>query len=178
MQRKKRLSVATALSQNVLLSSTAPRPSPRVSNKRRYLHSDFLSDPKVLTCCQSSIGNCINLGTLAATVANVIAANIIAAWKINDCSAHTGSVDNVFWKVYTTGAHCETTAQLGTIDRAIRKYFRSQNYQICGVRCIKLDHSGDYNGYVTLAPAGQNPSDYYCGSAYTFGNCGKGGEKD
>ena len=67
-------------------------------------------------------------------------------------TVHTGSTnDKVHWEVYAEGGqHCDTSAQLDTIAGAMKKYLSSQHGNICGVKCIKLDHGGTWRGYVTL----------------------------
>jgi hypothetical protein len=118
------------------------------------------------------LANCIALGALGASVAGIIAAVVKSDSNNNDCTAHTGSIDDVNWKVYASGRNCDTTAQLSTIDGALTNYLRSQNDSVCNIKCIKLDHSGTWTGYVTIAPAGTNLDNYYCGTGYSFGNCG------
>jgi hypothetical protein len=96
----------------------------------------------------------------------------------NDCTAHTGAIDNVHWKVYATGRNCDTSAQLDTIRGAITVYLEEQNNEICGASCIKVTHGGTYAGFVAIAPAGTSLDSYHCGQSYTFGNCVSGGEDD
>ncbi|KAK6984217.1 hypothetical protein R3P38DRAFT_3106204 [Favolaschia claudopus] len=123
-------------------------------------------------------GNCIAIAGVLATIGSAIASSLKSDSDNGDCKAHTGSVDDVSWEVYATGQNCDTTAQLKTIAGAIDVYLRAQNKSVCGVHCIRLTHGGTYSGYVTLAAPGFNPDTFYCGSTYTFGQCGSGGGSD
>lgn len=123
-------------------------------------------------------GVCIAVTSFLLTLALGIASQVKSDSKANDCTEHTGAIDGVHWSVYAEGRNCDTTAQLDTIAGAIAVYLRKQNSSVCGTHCIRMDHGGTWNGYVTLAPAGQNIDNFYCGRAYTFGQCGSGGNGD
>jgi hypothetical protein len=95
-----------------------------------------------------------------------------------DCKVHEGSIDNVHWRAYATGANCDTTAQIRTIEGAMQKYIEKQDREVCGVTCLKFSHGGTYVGYVTIAAKGTKLDGYYCGQSNRFGNCVSGGEDD
>ncbi|KAI1131822.1 hypothetical protein F5Y10DRAFT_261761 [Nemania abortiva] len=116
-------------------------------------------------------GVCVALSGAVSGVAFGIASLLKSDSSGNDCKAHSGSVDNVHWTVYAQGKHCDTTAQLSTIAGAISDYLRAQGGNVCGVHCIRLTHGGTWQGYVTLGPEDEVLDNYYCGSAYHFGNC-------
>ncbi|KAJ7205508.1 hypothetical protein GGX14DRAFT_397654 [Mycena pura] len=123
-------------------------------------------------------GNCIQAAAFLAAIGVGIASILKSDSDNNDCTTHSGGVDSVTWEVYATGKNCNTDAELQTIAGAIDVYLRAQNKSVCGVHCIRLTHGGTYSGYVTLAAPGFNPDNFYCGSAYTFGQCGTGGGND
>ncbi|MCJ1465439.1 hypothetical protein MMC07_004057 [Pseudocyphellaria aurata] len=108
-------------------------------------------------------GVCVAIGAVIAQVGLGIAGLVKSDSNVNDCTARSGSIDDVTWKTYATGSNCGTTAQLNTIQSAITEYLEQQDRHICGVHCLKLSHGGTYNGYVTLAPAGIPLDNYYCG---------------
>jgi hypothetical protein len=115
-------------------------------------------------------------------IAAVIGIGIASVLKNNsdakDCTTHTASIDNVHWKVYATGASCDTTAQVRTIQGAVNKYIDKLDGEVCGVHCLKVTHGGTYAGFVTIAPKGTPLDGYYCGHSNRFGNCVSGGEDD
>ncbi|MCJ1271286.1 hypothetical protein MMC22_011186 [Lobaria immixta] len=123
-------------------------------------------------------GVCVAVGAVTAQIAFGIAGLMKSDSNANDCTAHTGSVDGVTWKVYATGRNCDTTAQLETIQGAVTKYLEEQDKNVCGVHCLKLSHGGTYVGYLTIAPAGENLDRYYCGEYQSFGDCVSGGKND
>ncbi|KAJ8128189.1 hypothetical protein O1611_g5447 [Lasiodiplodia mahajangana] len=123
-------------------------------------------------------GVCVALSGVVSAVAFGIASILKSDSDANDCTAHSGQVDDIHWSVFANGSHCDTTAELGTIAGAMANYLRTQNQSLCGVHCIKMTHGGTWQGYVTLGPAGEPLDNYYCGSAYSFGDCGSGGKSD
>ncbi|KAK7016303.1 hypothetical protein R3P38DRAFT_2993844 [Favolaschia claudopus] len=126
-------------------------------------------------------GNCIQAAAFLSAIGIGIASILKSDSDNNDCTVHSGGVDGVTWTVNATGengAQCDTSAELKTIAGAIDVYLRAQNMSVCGVHCIRLTHGGTYSGYVTLAAPNMNPNTFYCGSAYTFGQCGSGGGAD
>lgn len=121
---------------------------------------------------------CASVVSLVGGIAFEITSLVKGNSDANDCTAHSGSVDKVHWTVFANGSHCDTTAQLNTIAGAIANYMRAQDSKVCGVHCIKLTHGGTWQGYISLAANGENLDTYYCGSAFSFGNCGSDGESD
>lgn len=95
----------------------------------------------------------------------------------NDCSVHYGSADGISWKVSASGRNCDTTAQQNTIQGSIDEWVDSVGDKLCGVHCLEMTHGGTWHGYVTIAPPGEDPSNYYCGSSTQTGACVSGGEK-
>ena len=141
--------------------------------------SEYFAAPEQdQTANVSSIDACASVANVIVQVAQSIASLVKSDSNAHDCKAHEGSIDGVTWRVYATGRHCDTTAQLNTIQGAVTKYLEKQNRNVCGVHCLKLSHGGTYTGYVTLAPAGNKLDSYYCGPFSSFGNCITGGDKD
>ena len=126
------------------------------------------------------LGEYIGVAVLATTIILGIAFGIGTSnpFSINDCVAHTSNVDNATWKVYATGDRCDTAAQLGTIDQAIKAYMRELDSEVCGGTCMRMDHEGRWNGFVTVAEKGEEVDGYYCGTLYNFGDCGSGGRSE
>ncbi|KAK6821810.1 hypothetical protein PG987_014635 [Apiospora arundinis] len=125
-------------------------------------------------------GVCIAAATFASAVAFGIATLAKGSSDAKECKkVHTGSFDQVHWQVYAEGGKtCDTTAQLDTIAGAMNKYLSSQHGNICGVKCIKMDHGGTWRGYVTLGSTSENLDTFHCGESFKFGDCAKGGNKD
>ena len=121
---------------------------------------------------------CAGVAALVYQVATGIAGSLKGNSDAKDCTAHHGAADGVTWRVYATGANCDTTAQLSTIQGAVTDYLEQQNRQVCGVHCLKLSHGGTWTGYVTIAKEGTPLDSYYCGASNSFGNCSSGGEND
>ncbi|KAK8109424.1 hypothetical protein PG999_007561 [Apiospora kogelbergensis] len=115
------------------------------------------------TANPSRSGVCIAAASFASAVAFGISMLAKGGSDAKECNTvHTGS----------------TNDELDTIAGAMKKYISSQHGNICGVKCIKLDHGGTWRGYVTLGSTREDLSTYHCGNSYTFGDCGKGGNKD
>ncbi|PWN89684.1 hypothetical protein FA10DRAFT_261453 [Acaromyces ingoldii] len=77
---------------------------------------------------------------------------------------------NVRWCIESAARRA--LARLSTIATSIADYLREVDDNVCGVHCIRLDHAGNWNGYVTLGPAHQDLDHLYCGPKYPFGKCG------
>lgn len=125
-------------------------------------------------CIESAanLGACTGVVSFAGTIALGIAAQVKTSSDQHDCKVHTGQLSGVHWRVYAEGKGCDTTAQLSTIATSIADYLREVDDNVCGVHCIRLDHAGNWNGYVTLGPAHQVLDHLYCGPKYPFGKCG------
>lgn len=123
-------------------------------------------------------GVCIGVSSILSQIGTAIGAKFINKSNHHDCTAVDGRIDDVTYRVYASGQHCDTTAQLSTIAGSIDKYLRDVDKDVCGVHCIRLTHGGTWTGYVVLAGAGGDVDSFYCGSSYTFGRCGTGGAKD
>lgn len=127
-------------------------------------------------------GVCASIAGIVTTIG--VAIGTSAKGSSNDgCKVHSGAIDDVHWRVYATGkngkqTNCGTTAQVTTIAGAIDAYLRDVDKDVCGVHCLRMTHGGTWAGYVSLAPAGLPVDNYYCGPAYSFGNCVHGGKKD
>jgi len=144
-----------------------------------------LSPRRLIDICVKDSGRAAVCSSIAGIVTTIgIAIATSAKGSSNDgCKVHSGAIDDVHWRVYATGKNgkqsdCGTTAQVNTIAGAIDEYLRDVDKDVCGVHCLKMTHGGTWAGYVTLAPAGLPLDNYYCGSAYSFGDCVHGGKKD
>ena len=91
-------------------------------------------------------------------------------------------MDDIVYKYRSVGGGCHTTATFDTILASIADYLRAMNKNVCRIECIRLDHMGDWTGYLTTAPKSyaDDVDDYYCGPPHDFSSnqCDSGGEKD
>lgn len=90
---------------------------------------------------------CIAWDTLR-HAAGGLASEIFGYSNNDDCGSHTGTVGDggrVKYR-YTAdnGGECHTTAELATIEGAIKNHLKfQQNQELCGDVCLKLDHGSD-----------------------------------
>ena len=98
----------------------------------------------------------------------------------NTCTGSSGVIDGVAYKFTTApDGNCKTTAERGTIQGGLNRYFDYLGNQICGVHCVRLNHGGGtYRAYITLGPEGANLDSVSCASSGTYVDCGNGGQND
>ncbi|KAF2725496.1 hypothetical protein K431DRAFT_290618 [Polychaeton citri CBS 116435] len=124
----------------------------------------------------SSPGNCEPLDEITSgTLATLLKRHSDS----NTCRTSSASVDSVAFS-FTTGPsdNCKTTAEEGTIQGGLNRYFDYLGNQICGVHCVPLDHGGTYRAYITLGPTGSNLNSISCTSSAVYVDCGIGGQND
>ncbi|KAL4965126.1 uncharacterized protein BDV14DRAFT_200114 [Aspergillus stella-maris] len=71
-----------------------------------------------------------------------------------DCSKITKVINDVKIEYYGTGLGCHTEAHADEIYEAVYKLYHDRPYYrdvICGRKCLRLRHAGQWNGYVKLA---------------------------
>jgi hypothetical protein len=113
-------------------------------------------------------------------VSGTLAAILKGKSKNKECGKNTGTVAGVSYSLYTApSANCDTTAERGTIEGGLNRYFDYLGGQICGVHCVRLNHGGGtYRAYITLGPEGANLDSVDCSSTDVYIDCGNGGQND
>lgn len=83
-------------------------------------------------------GSCAPLDTvLAGTLATLLKRNADS----NTCTGTSGSQNGVSYTFYTApDGNCKTTAEQGTIEGGLNRYFSYLGNQVCGIHCVRLDH--------------------------------------
>ncbi|KAI0975625.1 hypothetical protein F4678DRAFT_275886 [Xylaria arbuscula] len=124
---------------------------------------------------------CLDIGDDSANIARNIGSQLFADAAANDCTLHTGSIDNLFYEVYatTTGGDCSSTAQVDTIEgglnNAIGTVFGPTDAQLCGSQCIKVSHGGTWTGWVSISTDQTALQGFVCDDTValpTTGSCG------
>ncbi|KAJ5139200.1 uncharacterized protein N7515_004048 [Penicillium bovifimosum] len=123
--------------------------------------------------------NCLVIANIVLPLVKSIAGGIKELSNQHDCRVMSGLIDGISWSYHSTGAHCDTTAQLDTIAGAIKKYpDKSEHYKVCGTQCLRLDHGGTWNGWLKFGPAEGFNKNAYCGPGLSFSGCISGGNND
>jgi hypothetical protein len=124
-----------------------------------------------------STGDC---KPLSDTVSGTLAAILSGKSKQKSCAQSSGTVEGVSYNLYTEpSSTCDTTAERGTIQGGLNRYFDYLAGQICGVHCVRLNHGqGTYRAYITLGPEGANLNSVDCSSTAVYVDCGNGGQND
>ncbi|KAF9774441.1 hypothetical protein IL306_007518 [Fusarium sp. DS 682] len=78
--------------------------------------------------------------------------------------------------MYSTGRHCNTTAEQETIAGAIKWHVKNHGSKIDGTQCLKLTHGGTWSGYLAMGPACNFDRSAYCGPGVSFEHCDSGGK--
>ncbi|KAJ5928307.1 hypothetical protein N7466_007263 [Penicillium verhagenii] len=120
---------------------------------------------------------CVLLGTQAI---NLVSSSIGSAIKHlsndNDCGRHSGTSDGIKWIYHATGRNCDTTAELVTIESAIRHGLSAfYNDKLCKTVCWRMTHGGTWAGYMKLGPEDGFENGKACGPGVSYTECEIGG---
>ncbi|KAL4790750.1 hypothetical protein BDV19DRAFT_393808 [Aspergillus venezuelensis] len=96
-----------------------------------------------------------------------------------DCSKITKVINDVKIEYYASGLKCHTEAHADEIYEAVYKLYHARPYYrdvICGTKCLRLRHAGQWNGYVKLAHKSLWDEDMECNGYQLLHDCVNGGE--
>lgn len=117
--------------------------------------------------------------TIDSSISGILASILKRNADSNDCSGSSGLFDGIAYSLTASpNGNCKTTAEKGTIQGGLNRYFDYLGNKMCGVHCVRLDHSGTYNAFLTLGPAGANLNAVSCSASQTYVDCGNGGQND
>jgi hypothetical protein len=113
-------------------------------------------------------------------VSGSLAATLKSRSNNKECGVTSGSIDGVKYSFYTSPSpRCDTTAERGTIQGGLNRYFDYLGGNICGVHCVRLNHGGGtYRAYITLGPEGADLDSVDCARTEVYVDCGNGGQND
>ncbi|OTA61212.1 hypothetical protein K449DRAFT_434971 [Hypoxylon sp. EC38] len=149
--------------------------------ERGELNASDLEKRRNVDYCWKSVHGaigCTGLVLGGAGLGATIAGLVKGSSNANDCQSHVASLDGVTFRFRAEGRNCDTTAEQKTIQGAIQNFIEGIHETLCGVDCIKLTHGGTWEGYVTIAAEGFDPTQFECGKSDQWTSCGSGGKYD
>ena len=93
----------------------------------------------------------------------------------NDCGPKYGQVGSLYY-IYRAEGECATTAILQTIEGALNRHIENNNG--CPSQCIRLDHGGNWVGYLAMGNTASIVNRVRCDSSGTFAHCDSGGNNN
>ncbi|KAE8352241.1 hypothetical protein BDV28DRAFT_149218 [Aspergillus coremiiformis] len=106
----------------------------------------------------------------------------------NKCDKICGSTDGFRWcyEASTEGKNCDTTADVVTIQGALKKAFAQRKYWVCQKECFRMSHGGTWRGTLSIGRNETWDENFYCGAGirdlmfkfYGLGKCISGGNDD
>lgn len=133
--------------------------------------------------CASSAqtgGTCQNIYLDDENVAQQIGSQLYTDASNDDCTIHSGSIDDLYYRVYatTTGGNCESTAEVGTIQGALYNWIQTEyeNGDLCGSQCVRLSHGGTWTGWLAISTSSSALNSFTCDSSVSVPNCGSCGK--
>ncbi|KAK6001644.1 hypothetical protein QM012_002134 [Aureobasidium pullulans] len=171
---------AASLNTTTSLVAAFGRPDGAANIDLEGLVAERITKRKAMTYCanqDSTNGDCEPLDDL---ISSTLAASLKGKSNQNDCSSSSGSVQGFSYSFYTApSSTCDTTAERGTIQGGLNRYFDYLGGQLCGVHCVRLNHGGGtYRAYITLGPEGADLGSVDCSSSAVYVDCGNGGQND
>lgn len=142
-----------------------------------------LEERKQVEICGKTINlnydRCLSTGAFGSSIAFGVAGLVYTASQNRKCTAQEFDNSNYQYAVRAKG-NCHTTAQRNTIEGAIDHYIDTQIPEsACGVRCMKLTHGGNWQGYVVFGAPTYDWEKYLdqCAAVSKLGHCTSGGKK-
>lgn len=93
----------------------------------------------------------------------------------NNCGPVYGQIGSLYY-IYRAEGACATTAILQTVEGALNKHIENSN--MCPSQCLRLDHAGDWVGYLTFGRNAAAVKKSKCDSSGTFAYCDSGGNNN
>ncbi|KAF7906842.1 hypothetical protein EAF00_001120 [Botryotinia globosa] len=122
---------------------------------------------------------CLTVVSIVVTLSETVGAAIKSLSDAGSCGKSYGSLDGVSWVYYATGSNCDTTAEVKTIQGAIKQHLTTTDgNSLCSTECLDLTHSGTWSGFLLIGPTNSFDSTMYCGPSLSFGSCTSGGKND
>lgn len=91
------------------------------------------------------------------------------------CSKYYGSTDGISWVYHATGRDCETAPEASRIKGAVKNRLDSMDGEtICGMECLDLSKSRDWNGFLLIGPTNKFDYEMYCGPTLPLKTCSSG----
>lgn len=127
----------------------------------------------------AATASCVVITSFAIAMAKSLASTIKELSDQGSCNSMRGTYESMSWVYYSSGRHCDTTAQKATIAGAIKKYLDDTNgNKLCGTECLRMDHGGTWDGWLKIGPTANFKSNAYCGPSLSFRSCLSGGNND
>ncbi|KAF5879133.1 uncharacterized protein Bfra_006338 [Botrytis fragariae] len=97
------------------------------------------------------ITQCLTIVNIVVTLSDTIGAAIKSLSDAGSCGKSSGSLDGVSWVYYATGRNCDTTAEVKTIQGAIKQHLiTTDGNSLCSTECLDLTHSGTWSGFLLI----------------------------
>ncbi|PYH93385.1 hypothetical protein BO71DRAFT_478514 [Aspergillus ellipticus CBS 707.79] len=134
---------------------------------------------KVCERILSAVASCFGIAGVTYTLAEGFAGIIKGRSESKTCASVSGSIAGYDYMYYATGKDCDTTATQETIAGALYHYLTTvEDDKVCGTQCLKLDHSGTWDGFLKFGKSSVFDSSAYCGNKLSYYSCASGGKKD
>ncbi|TIC16729.1 hypothetical protein E3Q13_02853 [Wallemia mellicola] len=142
-----------------------------------YHKGDLLQREPISVCGYvGAAATCLIAGTTVADFLDKVSIDAILKYSNrNDCGPIYGQMGSLYY-IYRAEGACATTTILQTVEGALNKHIENSN--MCPSQYLRLDHAGDWVGYLTFGRNATAVKKSKCDSSGTFAYCDSGGNNN